>query len=243
MLKGIDFIHEFFKFENDQIVEVQAIWDIPELMVLSKTWPMAPQLGAFVCTPGPMTGDGLDIKKTKGGGMAVVKNMLSDLCRHPANPDPKVMNLEKYWHERFNWYGPTGIGACRGISGFRNWHQIPFLRGLPNRILDETSDKNSSWKANTHWIAEGHYVCETGWPNMKMNLSGDGWMGIAPVEKEILIRSLDFWRLEGNLIRENWVLVDILDVYRQIGVDVFARLIELNKARPLVDIKLSRELC
>ena len=45
------------------------------------------------------------------------------------------------------------------------------------------------------------------------------------------IRCFDFWRLEDGLIRENWVLVDLLDLYAQIGVDVFARLREFNKAR------------
>ena len=37
--------------------------------------------------------------------------------------------------------------------------------------------------------------------------------------------------IERGKIRENWVLVDILDAYRQLGLDVFARLREFNKAR------------
>ena len=41
------------------------------------------------------------------------------------------------------------------------------------------------------------------------------------------MRSLDFWRLEAGLIRENWVLVDLLDVYHQLGVDVFSRMKEV----------------
>jgi len=45
------------------------------------------------------------------------------------------------------------------------------------------------------------------------------------------MRSLDFWRCENGLIRENWVLVDILDVYRQIGLDVFARMREYTHDR------------
>ncbi|WP_439530005.1 ester cyclase [Pannonibacter sp.] len=219
--------HEFFRLEEGQIVEMQAIWDLPELMMQAGVWPMAPQMGAFVCTPAPMSGDGLTVTGDGQAALAHVVAMLTDLCRHPADPDPRVMQLERYWHPRFNWYGPAGIGTGRGIAGFRNWHQIPFLSAMPDRKLDAMGDLMS------HWIGEGNYVCETGWPNMRLTLSGDGWMGIAPAGREVLLRSLDFWRLEDGLIRENWVLVDLLDLYRQIGVDVFARLASFNKARNL----------
>ena len=66
---------------------------------------------------------------------------------------------------------------------------------------------------------------------MRMTLSDDGWMGIAPAEKVVVLRSLDFWRLERGLIRENWVLIDLLNLYDQIGVDVLGRVREFNKAR------------
>lgn len=224
--------HEFFRIENGRVVEMQAIWDIPELMMQAHAWPMAPQLGAFMCTPAPMTGDGLSVSGDGEKTHQHVVSMLEDLCQHPANPDPKVMNMDKYWHPRFNWYGPSGIGSNRGISGFRNWHQIPFLRAMPDRKLDAMGDLMS------HWVAEGEYVCETGWPNMRLTLSQGGWMGIAPPNKEVLLRSLDFWRMENGLIRENWVLVDILDLYQQIGVDVLARVAEFNKARQVGGIKV-----
>jgi hypothetical protein len=51
------------------------------------------------------------------------------------------------------------------------------------------------------------------------------------VNREISLRSLDFWRVENGLIRENWVMVDLLHLYDQIGVDVLARMREFNKAR------------
>ena len=41
--------HEFFCLEENKIVEMQIIWDIPELMMLSNSWPMSPQLGACLC--------------------------------------------------------------------------------------------------------------------------------------------------------------------------------------------------
>ena len=126
------------------------------------------------------------------------------------------------------YHGPTSAAqSLTGIAGFRHWHQIPFLQAMPDRKLDAMGDLMS------HWIAEGDYVCETGWPNMRLTLSGDGWMGIAPAGREVLLRSLDFWRIEDGLIRENWVLVDLLDLYAQLGVDVFARLRAFNKARRL----------
>lgn len=220
--------HEFFKIDGaGRVTEMQAIWDIPELMMQARAWPMAPQLGAYLCTPAPMSADGLFAAGDGQATMDHVINMLTDLCKFPADPDPAVMNLEKYWHPRFNWYGPAGIGTGRGISGFRNWHQIPFLGGMPDRKLDAAGDLES------HWFAQGEYVCETGWPNMRLTLSDDGWMGIAPAGKEVLLRSLDFWRMETGLIRENWVLVDLLDLYTQVGVDVLGRMGEFNKARNL----------
>jgi predicted ester cyclase len=217
--------HEFFRMEDGRVAELQAIWDIPELMMQAGAWPMAPQLGTFLCTPAPMTGDGLSVEGDGSAAVTHVIDMLTDLCKHPAQGGPEVMNLEKYWHPCVNWYGPCGIGTGRGMAGFRNWHQIPFLRAMPDRKLDAMGDLMS------HWVGEGNYVCETGWPNMRLTITGDGWMGIAPNNQEVLLRSLDFWRVEDGLIRENWVLVDLLDLYRQIGVDVFARMAEFNKVR------------
>lgn len=73
---------------------------------------------------------------------------------------------------------------------------------------------------------------------MCQTLTHGGWLGIAPSGKKITLRSLDFWRLEDGKIRENWVLVDLIDVYSQLGIDVIARMKEFNKARVIGDIQL-----
>ena len=234
--------HEYFHVRDGKIVEVQAIWDVPELMMQANAWPLAPQLGAYLCTPGPLSGDGLTVSGDGQKSIDRVVDMETALCRHPDNPDPRVMRLEDHWHPRMNWYGPAGIGTGRGIAGFRHWHQIPFLRGMPNRKVDPTGDREASeemYDLHSHYIAQGDYVCETGWPNMRLTVSHDGWLGIAPSGKNIEMRSLDFWRFEKGLIRENWVLIDMLDIYRQLGVDVLARLAEFNKARNLGRVNLS----
>jgi hypothetical protein len=66
---------------------------------------------------------------------------------------------------------------------------------------------------------------------MMMTLTGGGWLGISPSNKELTMRSLDFWRIENGLIREKWVLVDLLSIYDQIDVDVFVRMREFTHTR------------
>ena len=220
--------HEFFRFEQGKIVEIQAIWDIPEVMLQAQAWPLSPSLGWEGFIPGPASQDGLRIgDKHPGQGEASVQHvldMLTHLILHPKQGGPEVMQLQRFWHPRMNWYGPAGIGSSRGITGFRNWHQIPFLNAMPDR---GSHDKQLDF----HFFGEGEYVAVTGWPNMKQTITQGGWLGIAPSGQEVSLRSLDFWRMDGGLIRENWVLVDLLDLYHQVGIDVFARLGEFNKAR------------
>ncbi len=217
--------HEFFRMEEGRIAEFQALWDIPEIMMQAGAWPMSPSLGREWHVPAPATQDGLAIDDSdrvrSDKSLRLVADMLAGLGKF-ATGGADAMQLDSYWHPRCSWYGPSGIGTCRGIRGFRNWHQIPFLNAMPDRV-------GTLGKGNL--FAEGDYVGFTAWPGMHMTISGDGFLGIAPADQKITMRSLDFWRCENGLIRENWVLVDILHVYAQIGVDVLARLGEFNKAR------------
>ena len=218
--------HEFFRVDGDRIVETQFGWDIPEVIVQAGAWPLAPSLGRDWCVPGPATCDGLGPHSDQTGAAgeaskALVLDMLIHMSKHPREGGPEVMEMDRFWHPNMHWYGPTGIGTSRGISGFRRQHQIPFLSAMPDR---------GSYRDTMgyHFFAEGNYVGVTGWPNMKQTHSDPGWLGLPPTGKLITLKSLDFWRLENGLIRENWVLVDLIDVYQQLGVDVFERMRELK---------------
>jgi hypothetical protein len=226
--------HEFYRFVDGKVVEVQAIWDIPEVMMQSGAWPMVPSLGRDWHIPGPATNDGIvhgpyDADEGQATCQHII-DMLEHLTKHPSQGGPEVMEMDRFWHPKMNWYGPAGLGTARGLKGFRNWHQVPFLAAMPDRGQhDETLD--------FHFFGDRQYAAVTGWPNMVQSISSDGWLGIAPSGKKVEMRSLDFWRLENGLIRENWVLVDLLHMYDQIGVDVLARMREFNKARPGFDPK------
>lgn len=216
--------HEFFRVDGDKIVEMQALWDIPQVMMQADAWPMTPSLGVEWVVPGPATQDGIldgayDEAKSKTA-VQLVSDMLAGLKKSPQGAE--AMQFDRYWHPKMNWYGPAGIGTNRRISGFRSWHQIPFLKALP--------DRRALLGAGA-LFGDGDYVGFTAWPGMEMTISGDGWLGIAPSGQAITMRSLDFWRCESGMIRENWVLVDLLHVYNQIGVDVFSRMREITYAR------------
>ncbi|WGW03448.1 ester cyclase [Tropicibacter oceani] len=220
--------HEFYRFQDGKIVEMQAIWDLPELMMQAGAWPMAPALGRELCVPGPASGDGLHRAprdpQLSAQSCQLVIDMLDHMIRHPAQGGPEVMELPRFWHDTMTWYGPAGIGTARGIAGFRNWHQIPFLSAMPDRGQHPEG-------LRFHFFGDNAYAAVTGWPNMRQTLSGGGWLGLPPTGQQITLRSLDFWRIEAGKIRENWVLVDLLDLYQQLGVDVLARMREFNKAR------------
>lgn len=225
--------HEFYRFEGDKLVEVQALWDIPEVMLQARAWPLALGLGREWQVPAPATQDGLlpgpYDELQSAASCQLITDMLASMKRHSAEGGAEVMELSRYWHPKMNWYGPAGVGTARGEQGFRHWHQRPFIGALPDRGQSEQG-------TNYDFFADGPYAAVTGWPNMTMTHSHGGWLGIAPTDKRIYLRSLDFWRVEKGFIRENWVLIDLLHLYDQIGVDVFARLKEFNKARNLAPI-------
>ena len=231
--------HEFYRVENNQIIEMQAIWDIPEVMIQAGAWPLSPSLGRELMVPSPATQDGLaqhhDAHARTVESVKLVHDMLVAMKRHPSEGGADLMDLPRYWHPRMNWSGPAGLGSSRGIKGFRNWHQIPYLNAMPDR-------GQHSERTTAHFFGEVDYVAVTGWPNMAQTISHPGWLGIAPTGQFLTMCSLDFWRLEGGLIRENWVLIDLLDTLTKVGVDPLARMREFNKARMGFDPETGKAL-
>jgi len=219
---------EFFRVVDGRLADLRLLWDIPAIMMQAGAWPMAPSLGVELLVPGPATCDGLVAQASdpavSAASMKLVDDMVDGLGRF-ASGGAEAMELERFWHPKMTWYGPAGIGANRRLSGFRNWHQIPFLKSLPNRVADRSGDGFDCY------FADGDYVAYCGWPAMRATVSGDGWMGIAPSGQKITLASLDIWRCENGAIRENWVMIDILDIWRQLGVDVLERMREVSFAR------------
>lgn len=213
--------HEYLRIEDGKVVEMEGMWDIAQVMLQAGVWPMAPQLGVEWMCPGPADGQGVltapyDADRA-GASVQLVWEMLHDLKQGDANTPGR--GLGDFWHKNAYWYGPTGLGTARGHASIRDNIFSGFRRGLSD---------------NTRRLEEGVFfgdqnlVAFTGWPSGMATHSGDGFLGLAPTGHRITRCSLDFWRVEDGLVHECWVMVDIIDLYRQLGVDVFARMAALS---------------
>lgn len=120
--------------------------------------------------------------------------------------DHVIEGMEEYWTEDMIWYGPAGIGTKRGLQDFQDNHQRPFLHAF--------SDKNATDEIR---IAEGEYVAAKGF--QQVTHTGD-YLGIPATGKTMQIKYMDFWRVEGDKLVENWVMIDLLDFLAQAGYDV-----------------------
>jgi predicted ester cyclase len=66
------------------------------------------------------------------------------------------------------------------------------------------------------------YVASTGWPSLRCTHTGE-YLGVPATGNKIGMRVMDWWRREGDLLVENWVFIDMVDVFLQMGVDIFAQ--------------------
>ncbi|WP_252179874.1 ester cyclase [Endozoicomonas sp. 4G] len=215
---------EMVCLEEGKITESYLIPDFIDAMNQAGVNPLRNSLGHAVLILPPMSLDGVsDGANERSSDQAesrksqkLVEDMLACLGRFDGK-DLMTMDLESYWHDDFMWYGPSGIGTTRGIKGFRNHHQGPFVFAFPDRSVD----------IKLNILARGDYVATGGWPHMHGTHTGNsGWLGLAPTGKAIELRVMDIWRREGELLKENWVAIDIIHMLKQLGLDVFGQLKE-----------------
>lgn len=212
---------EINNISHGKIVESHILIDVLDLMYQAGSWPIAPSLGAEGAWQSPATQDGVDLDSVDVdmgvGAMDVIKKMHAGLLAFDGK-SLDSMHHAKFWAPNFLWYGPSGIGTSRGLAGFEAHHQIPFLRAFPDRTVDSPI-------AN---VADGNFAVTGGWPSVVATHSGPDWLNVGPTGRFIKMRVMDFYRLHDGLIAENWVPIDIVDILRQMDVDVFARVRHLN---------------
>jgi predicted ester cyclase len=205
----------FERFVNGVIVETLLLLDLPALMMQAGVWPLSPSMGPYGMAPGPRAQDGIVARDVGGGveSLALVEAMIGGLHKFTGE-GLKSMGMRGYWTPNFWWYGPAPIGNFRGHKDYERGHQLPFLTAFPDRV-------GGNHRAR---IGEGAFVASTGWPSITATHKGGGWLGLAPTQRAITMRVMDFWRREGDRLDENWVMIDLIDLLAQMGLDVFARM-------------------
>ena len=117
---------------------------------------------------------------------------------------------DEFWREDMVWHGPPPFGSIHGRDAFKTEVLVPFYAAFPDYHA-----KNDIEFANEAWVAATGYVTGT---------QRGEWMGLPPTNKPMRMRFSDFWSVKDGKLHENWVMVDHVDVLRQLGVDVLARL-------------------
>ena len=220
---------EYHEVVDGKIKQSNVIFDILDFIRQCDLWPLAPMQGSPEMWPGPITADGVllteqDPKESQASidlvlAMHKVINTFPDSPENTKRDVLLTMEQKKYWHPKMMWYGPAGIGTARGLAGYVDNHQLPFRLAFPNR------------EAVGHYVrfGDGKYGATGGWPSVAAVHTGGNWCGLPITGKKFTMRVMDFYLNEGDLIRENWIPLDMLDFLMQIGYDVFARLKTLGK--------------
>jgi hypothetical protein len=72
------------------------------------------------------------------------------------------------------------------------------------------------------------FSADAGWINATGYYYGSferDWLGIPAILR------WDWWRREGDLLAENWILIDFPHAFFQLDIDLFARMARLRAAR------------
>jgi len=209
---------DFNCIKDGKIIRGSFFCDLIGLMHQLGINPLPPQTGASFIYPGPRTHDGLLIKPQKQieseKTLELLNRMIGDLTdlNKSKNDSPPPDLLRKTWHDDMLWFGPAGIGATYTIPRYQEQHQLPFRRGLKDKIFN----------GHICRIAEGNYAGFFGWPNLTNTAKG-GFLGLPASSIAADMRVVDIYRRQGEKLSENWVLIDLPWWLKQQGVDILER--------------------
>jgi len=218
---------QFHRVEDGLIAESAFFTDVISVMRQAGHYPLPPSTGASHIHPGPLTHDGLlytEQDPTEGKTtMAIVDRMIDDLTEanliSNETGEDRVSRdvLAASWHDSMIWSGPEGIGATYTIDRYQQQHQHPFRFNLSGKTFN----------GHVARFAEGNYACFFGWSNLT-NTADGGFLGMTGSDIPAEMRVVDVYRRDGDKLAENWVFIDLPHWLKMQGLDVLARMRQLN---------------
>ncbi len=212
---------EFIRFKGDVMVESQVILDFVDwfeqidLPVLPRT------RGASHVFPVATGFDGELDAPQSAEQTAQTLRLGHDLLYGGLNgfdqDNLASMGMADFFHPNLKWYGPGGIGACLSFTEFEQFHQQPWLMAFPDRKVVGLESL----------FAEGRLLASSGVAGVTATHTGT-YLGQPASGASLKISGIDFWLRSGGQFTENWVFVDMIDLFAQMGVDLFERMAVLR---------------
>lgn len=212
---------EFCRLEDGMLVETFFLIDVIDLMQQAGFQVLPPSRGKDGVYPPPAANDGILVDQqdpsVSAHSLEHIRRFIFDGLNNYDESDLKSMGMADFFRADVSWYGPGGIGACLSFREFETLHQKPWLHAFPDRAVQDLDAL----------VAEGPFSGGPGWDGVLATHKGE-YLGHAATGKRIGINGLDWWKREGETYIENWVFVDMIHLFRQLGVDLFARLEDLK---------------
>lgn len=208
---------------------IYVLFDLIDLMRQAGVYPFRRMPGSPEQWPFPPADTGASsrsIDHQRGARtLQIVREMQSGLPLPGARmtSESSRASHSHHWHADMNWYGPAGVGSTRGRRGFRDFHGALFLQAFGDRTGFPRIEGGPA-DAPGHFIrlGDGHYAVTGGWPSLHATHTGGEWLGLPPTGRHVEMRVADWYRLdEDEKIVDNWVMMDIPHIVRQMGIDLF----------------------
>ncbi len=223
---------QFFVMREEQVVESYVIFDILGVM----------RQAGFQVLPPAYGQEGGKILKPRGNGILLTEQdeletrktlqlvlaMASSMRWYNRSRDMETMETMQhhyFWHPDFHWMGPTGIGSSHTIEEYKDFHQRPWVLGFGDRDISEKSGGRFMG-----WFAEGQYSALGIWDS-KYSLHNGEYQGVPATKKMMTLRDFDWYKREGDYLIQNWVPIDLIDLFLQLDVDLFDRMHRQNELR------------
>ncbi len=206
---------EFAKLEDGLITEIYFLIDMIDLMQQAGCNPLPPSRGIDGVYSPPASSDGV---QTGSADSSVTDNSLDHIRRFIFDglnaydeSDLTSMGMARWFDPQVKWYGPGGIGACMSFKEFEELHQAPWLVAFPDRQVQDL----------TALFAEGVYSGGPGWAGVRATHHGP-YLGVPATGNRLEINGLDWWKRDGDRYVENWVFVDMIHLFGQMGVELLS---------------------
>jgi predicted ester cyclase len=216
---------QFYVMREGKIAESYVIFDILGVMRQAGFQILPPARGMEGGKiPGPVARDGVlltdqdELESRQSLQLtSIAMNGLRRYVRSRDGGDMSCMEHEHYWHPQMRWFGLTGIGCCFDTEEFEDFHQRPWLHGFGDRDVSIPGGRGMGF------VGEGLYSAGGIW-DVAFSINHGDYLGYPATGKMMTLRDFDWWKREGDLLIENWVSIDMIDLFRQMDVDLFDEL-------------------